>query len=338
MDALPFLAGNAKAKLGSLYVVHGDEAFLKRQVIRALRKSALGDAADEQSVSTYSGDKAIFAEVFDELDTVPFFDPKRVVLVDNADPFVTKYRGELEKKLAHLPATGLLILDVKTWAANTRLARMIDTASTIVCKAPASQFLAKWCTEWCAGQYGKQIAVDAAKLLTELVDAEMGLLDQELLKLSIYVGAKPRIEFADVDKLVGNNRAQDIWKIFDAISTGNVKGALAIVDRLFDQGEEPLRILGAMTWQLRKLAQATRLSSQGISVGAAVAQAGVPPFKLREAEAQIRHLGRRRLDRLYDWLLQINLDLRGNSQLPPRILFERFLLKLARKNQMAPVG
>jgi DNA polymerase-3 subunit delta len=338
MEALSFLAGTAKAKLGSLYVVHGDEAFLKRQVIRALRKSALGDDADEQSVSTYSGDKATFAEIFDELDTVPFFDPKRVVLVDNADPFVTKYRGELEKKLAHLPATGLLILDVKTWAANTRLAKMIDTAGTIVCKAPASQSLAKWCTEWCAGQYGKQIGADAAKLLTELVDAEMGLLDQELLKLSIYVGAKPRIEFADVDKLVGNNRAQDIWKIFDAISTGNVKGALAIVDRLFDQGEEPLRILGAMTWQLRKLAQATRLSSQGISVGAAVAQAGVPPFKLREAEAQIRHLGRRRLDRLYDWLLQINLDLRGNSPLPPRILFERFLLKLARKNQMAPVG
>jgi DNA polymerase-3 subunit delta len=338
MEALSFLAGNAKPKLGPLYVVHGDEAFLKRQVIRALRKSALGDDADEQSVSTYSGDKATFAEVFDELDTVPFFDPKRVVLVENADPFVTKYRGELEKKLAHLPATGLLILDVKTWAASTRLAKMIDTAATIACKAPARQYLAKWCADWCAGQYQKQIAVDAAKLLTELVDAEMGLLDQELLKLSIYVGAKPRIEFADVDKLVGNNRAQDIWKIFDAISTGNVKDALAIVNRLFDQGEEPLRILGAMTWQLRKLAQAARLSAQGTSLGAAVAQAGVPPFKLREAEAQIRHLGRRRLDRLYDWLLQINLDLRGNSPLPPRILFERFLLKLARKNQMALVG
>src|ERR1035438_8582260 len=138
MEALPFLASSGKAKLGPLYVVHGDEAFLKRQVIRALRKRALGEEADEQSVSAYAGDKAIFAEVFDELDTVPFFDPKRVVLIENADPFVTKYRGELEKKLAHLPATGLLILDVKTWAGNTRLAKMIDNAGTIVCKAPAS--------------------------------------------------------------------------------------------------------------------------------------------------------------------------------------------------------
>jgi DNA polymerase-3 subunit delta len=332
MEALPFLS-SANTKLGPLYVVHGDEAFLKRQVIRALVKRALGEEADNQSVSTYPGDKAIFAEVFDELDTVPFFDPKRIVIVENGDPFVSKYRGELEKKLAHLPSTGLLILDVKTWAGNTRLAKMIENAATVVCKAPASHSLAKWCSDWCAGQYQKQIAPDAAKLLTELVDPEMGLLDQELLKLSVYIGAKPRIEFADVDKLVGNNRAQDIWKIFDAIGAGNVRDALAIVNRLFDQGEEPLRIIGAMSFQLRKLAQATRLTAQGVSLGTAVAQAGVPPFGLKSAEAQIRHLGRRRLDRLYDWLLQINLDLRGGSPLPARTLFERFLLKLARKNE-----
>src|ERR1700686_30334 len=147
MEALPFLASNAKAKLGPLYVVHGDEAFLKRQVIRALIKRALGDDADSQSVSTYAGDKAVFAEVFDDLDTVPFFDPKRVIVVENADPFITKYRGELEGRLKHVPETGLLILDVKTWASNTRLAKMIDNAATIACKAPASHLLPKWCSD-----------------------------------------------------------------------------------------------------------------------------------------------------------------------------------------------
>ena len=334
MEALPFLS-SANAKLGPLYVAHGDEAFLKRQVVRTLIKRALGDDADIQTVSTYAGDKAIFAEVFDELDTVPFFDPKRVVIIDNADPFVTKYRGELEKKLAHLPTTGLLILDVKTWAGNTRLAKMIDSNSTIVCKAPSPRELPGWCSSWCAAQYQKQLPGDAARLLTELVEPEMGVLDQELLKLSIAVGAKPKIEYPDVERFVGHSHAQDIWKIFDAIAAANVTSALAIIDRLFDQGEEPLRILGAMTWQLRKLAQATRLAAQGMSLGAAAAKAGVPPFKLREAEAQVKHLGRRRLDRLYDWLLKMNADLRGGSPLPARTLFERFLLTLARKNEAA---
>jgi DNA polymerase III subunit delta len=329
MEALTFLS-NSNAALGPLYVVHGDEPFLKRHVIRAIRKRALGEEADDQSIATHPGDKATFAEVFDDLDTVPFFDPKRVVLADNADPFISKYRGELESRLKHLPETGVLILDVKTWASNTRLAKMIDNAATIVCKALTSQALPKWCADWCAAQHQKQIAADAARLLTELVDPDMGVLDQELLKLAISVGAKPKIEMADVERFVGNSHTQDIWKIFDAIAAGNVKTALAISDRLFQQGEEPLRILGAMTWQLRKLAQATRLTAQGLTLGTAISQAGL--FKGREAEALIRHLGRRRLDQLYDWLLQINMDLRGSSPLPPRVLFERFLLKLARKN------
>ncbi|HZZ81029.1 MAG TPA: DNA polymerase III subunit delta [Gemmataceae bacterium] len=332
MEALAFLA-NTKAKLGPLYVVHGDEAFLKRHVLRALRKRALGDQDDEQAASVHVGDKAVFAEVFDDLDTVPFFYPRRVVIVDNADPFVSKYRGELETKLNHLPATGLLILDVKTWASNTRLAKMIDNSATIACKGPESFKLASWCIDWCVSNYGKQLAADAARLLCDFVEPEMGLLDQELLKLSIYIGNRPRIEYTDVDTLVGNNRAQDIWKMFDAIAAGNIKGALAIIDRLFDQGEEPMRIIGAMAWQLRRLAEATRLNAQGLTVGSALSKAGL--FKAREAEALMRHLGRRRLDRLYDWLMQINMDLRGGSQLPARTLFERFLLRLARKNEAA---
>lgn len=336
MEALPFLA--SKAKLGPLYVVHGDEPFLKRHVFRAIRKRALGEESEDQSVSIYQGDKATFAEVFDDLETVPFFDPRRVILVENADPFITKYRGELEKKLASLPDTGVLMLDVKTWASNTRLAKMIDNAATIVCKAPASYRLGQWCSEWCSSQYQKQLPAPAATLLVDLVGAEMGLLDQELLKLSIYVGARPKIEVADVDKLVGNNRAENTWKIFDAIAAGNIQEAMTLLHRLFDQGEEPMRMLGAFSMQLRRLAQATRLTAQGRSLGAALQEAGIPPFALKGAEAQMKHLGRRRLKRLYDWLLQINMDLRGNSPLDARTLFERFLLKLARKDESTPVA
>ena len=52
-------------------------------------------------------------------------------------------------------------------------------------------------------------------MLVELIGPEMGLLDQELLKLSIYVGDRPKIEQADVDRLVGNKSlaesAQTPW-------------------------------------------------------------------------------------------------------------------------------
>jgi hypothetical protein len=42
---------------------------------------------------------------------------------------------------------------------------------------------------------------------------------------------------------------------------------------------------------------------------------------------------------LYDWLLQIDLGLKGLSPLPPRTLFERLVVELARTPGAArPVG
>ncbi len=260
---------------------------------------------------------------------MPFFLARRLVLVDNADPFVTRYRAELERKVGHLPATGTLVLDVKTWPANTRLAKLVDASATIVCKAPAASKLPPWCVEWAQVRHGKQLAGQAAALLVDLIGAEMGQLDQDLLKLATYVGKRSRIELADVDRLVGNSRAESVWKIFDAMAAGNVKDALALLHRLFDQGEEPMRILGAFSMTLRRLAQAHRLTENGVPTATALGQAGVVPFGIRSAEAQMRHLGRARLDRLYDSLLQMQLDLRGNSPLPPRTLFERFVIRLA---------
>ena len=330
MDSLVFLQEPDKHKLQPVYVLHGDEEFLKRQVLAALRAVVLESADNTFGLSNYPGDKATFAEVHDELQTLPFAGPRRLVVVDNSDPFVTKFRPLLEKYVAAPAANGVLVLDVKTWPATTRLAKMVPNDSTIVCKAPPAYKLSEWCVGWSASQYGKQLAVAAARLLVDLVGAEMGQLDQELKKLAIYVGTAKRIDNADVDKLVGSSRAENMWKIFDAIGSGQSGQALDILERLLDQGEEPIRILGAFSMQLRRLAQVARLSQQGKPLSLAMDQAGVPPFALKGTEQQLRHLGRRRLDQLYDWLIETDLGLKGSSQLPPRTLLERLVIQLAR--------
>ena len=91
-------------------------------------------------------------------------------------------------------------------------------------------------------------------------------------------------------------------------------------------GEDPMRILGAFSLQLRRLAQAARLHRQGQPLPAALAQAGMPPFAVKGCEQQLRHLGRRRAERLYDWLLEVDLGLKGSSELKPRMLIEELQL------------
>ncbi len=336
MDSLNFLERLPRGTPQPIYVAAGDDDFLKRQVRKALKRFVLGEDADEFGLSTHPGDKADFAAVRDELDTLPFLTSRRLVLVENADPFVTRCRPMLEKYIGQPSASGVLVLEVKSWPGNTRLAKMVPDQATVKCEAPAGQRLSAWCVKWAAATHGKQLTAPAAQLLIELVGAELGQLDQELAKLAAYVGDAARIDVQDVDVLVGRSQAANTFKIFDAIGEGRPGQALEILDRLFEQGEDPMRILGAFSMQLRRLAQAARLTQQGVPVGAALQRAGMLPFAVKGGEQQLRHLGRRRADRLYDWLLETDLGMKGSSALPPRALLERLIVRLGRPRENEP--
>jgi len=311
----------------------GNEDFLKRQVLLSIRSLVFGDEQSQFGFSSHAGDKAEFAAIRNELETLPFLCNHRLVLVETADPFVTRFRAALEKYVTEPAATGILVLDVKAWPATTKLAKLVDNAGTIVCKAPTAYRLPDWCTKWAASRLGKQLAAPAAKLLVDLVGTEMGVLDQELTKLAIYVGSQARIETKDVDQLVAHSRAENIFRIFDCMGVGDTGKALGLMDRLFDQGEDPHRIFGAFSMQLRRLAQAAALCRQGTPVGVALENVDIPPFARQSCEQQMRHLGGRRADKLYSRLLETDLGLKGGSQLPPRTLLERLVVQLAKKEK-----
>jgi len=334
MKALTFLDRIARAKPLPFYVLHGDESFLKRQVTEALRTLVLGPNDDGFGISTHPGDKATWGAVLTDVQTLPFLAPRRLVLVEGADPFVTRERGKLEKFVSALPAgevKGVLVLDVQTWTATTKLAKMTPDANTIACKSPETETLPQWCVNWCASKHKKQLSAQAAKLLVDLIGSEMGLLDMEMEKLSVYVGTAPKIDIRDVDQLVGRSRLESIWEIFNLIGAGKVAESLAYLSRLLDQGEDPMKLLGVVfSTRLRKTAQVARLHAQGVPLQDAMNRVGIPPFARQGEEQLMRHLGRRRLDRLYDWLLETDQGMKGGSALPPPVLLERLVVRLAR--------
>src|ERR1700736_2827971 len=110
MESLAFLDRPHSAKLQAVYVLHGDEDFLKRQCLVALRQIVFGAEGSELGLSIHSGDKTTWAAVFDELETVPLLSPRRLVLIENADAFVTRHRAALEKYVAQPASTGTLII------------------------------------------------------------------------------------------------------------------------------------------------------------------------------------------------------------------------------------
>jgi DNA polymerase-3 subunit delta len=310
----------------------GAERFLKQQALKALCTAVLGAEDEELGLTRFPGKTAELAQVVDELLTVSMWGEQRLVLVEDAEDFVKNYRSGLEKYLERPAKKSVLILDVKTWAATTRLAKKVaEIGLPIDCAAPKSAEFPKWLAEQCAAAHGKQLSREAAVTLVELAGTDLGLLDQELAKLAAYVGDKPRIEPQAVRDLVGGWKAETTWSMLDAVRDGKVDAALHLLDKLLTAGEHPLKLLGGINNQFKALAQATEIARHGKPLRDAMLEAGVKPFTLDSSANYLRRIGRPRAEQLMNWLLTADCDLKGGSQLPERVIMEKLLLQLAGK-------
>src|SRR5216683_1933578 len=176
MDAQKFVESLPRSKPQPVYVLFGDEDFLKRAARAALEPKLLDDADPAFALSSYPGDQADWSVIRSELATLPFLSPRRVVVIEQADKFVTEHRPELEKYVA-APANGVLILDVRTWVSTTKLAKAIPDAATVACKSLPPAQLARWCSQYAQTTFGKTLGGPAGQLLLEYVGPSMGLLD-----------------------------------------------------------------------------------------------------------------------------------------------------------------
>jgi len=328
MNAEAFLQATYADARQPVYAVVGEERFLRRLVMEKLQQLLLGTEADELNRSVWEGESVSVADVLDWLQTISFFGGKRLAMVRDADTFVSRFRDSLEKYIARPSAAGTLVLEVKKWTATTRLARMLPDAATIRCDPLKPYALAGWCVKWSAHRHGKQLARDAAELLVHLAGTEMGILDQEIAKLASYVGESTRIAAADVDRLVGHGRAETAWEMLDALAARNYAVAFGVLNRLLEQGESPIMVLGAISWQLRKVAHVFRMLERGESLDAAMAAAGLYPSARQRVQLQLRQM-RGGPKAIYRCLLEADAALKSTQSLSPQGVLERLLAKLA---------
>ena len=342
-NAFEYLAQPNKYEPSAVCAVFGDEAYLKFEVLAALRRQVLGAEGAEFSLTALNGSSAQLRDVFDALATVSLFGSgRRLVIVEEADTFVTQYRGELEDYVAKPAKGGVLVLEVDSWPSNTRLAKAVAASGlAIECKSPHERQIKSWLADRAKNAYQIRLESSAADALLELLPPELGLLAQELDKLALVVDVKRVIDAKLVRENVGGWRTRAVWDLVDAAADGHAAGALLQLDRLVSSGEKPHGILPQMASSLRKFDTATRLietaeaDRRPLAIRDALAQTGVPHFKLSDAERQLRRIGRQRAKRLTGWLLAADLAIKGHNSADDRarIELERLIARLAARSE-----
>jgi DNA polymerase-3 subunit delta len=360
LHAFDFLATPSDRKLPGVCAVFGDEPFLKRLVLKDLRRHVVGDDPD-MPVATYDCQERPpdWRDVADELATASLFGGgrPRLVVLERADAFVSANRTRLEDYAAQPRTTGVLILDVDEWAANTRLYKAVDQSGLqIDCRPPQKKgknkdidesAIARWIMSWGKSQHGIVLSSDAAQHLLDLTGAVFGLLDQNLAKLALFAQFGSKVTPDQVQEIVGGWRSKGIWDLVDAAAAGDSADALAQLDRLLHAGEHPLALVGSLSWSLRRYAAATRLFEQAergdrkIPLRDALTQAGFrdwPIGSVAAAEKRLMQLGRHRAGKLYSWLLQLDTSLKGSHSQDDRgrWALEQLILRMAKAPAAKP--
>ena len=332
MLATAYLKSPAAHETGPAVVLSGGEGFLKQLALRGVCRKVLGEGEEDAGLVRVAAKAADWPTVLDSLLTVSMWSPRQVVVVEEADEFVTKCRPLLEKYLDRPAKKSVLVLEVKSWPSNTRLAKKVaEIGLPIECASMKPAELTGWITGWCQSHHGKKLDRAAAQVLIELAGTEMGLLDQELAKLASFVGEKGTIDSAAVESLVGGWKAETTWKMLDAVRDNQLGEALHLLDKLLRAGEHPLKLLGGVNYVYRSLARGTELARHGMQLGEALAAAGVKPFQVQPYAGYLRRVGRARAEQFLTWLMHADMDLKGHSQLPDRHVIEQLLLQLGGK-------
>lgn len=355
-NALDILVAPDEWTLGTptMVVLHGDEPFLARELLGLLRDRLCPDEADRGwAWREFDGAEPLDPrDVFDEAATIPMFaTATRAAVVRQADAFVSAARERLEALAgADRGRRGLVILEVKTFPATTRLAKAaVKQGLVIETSIPQRHDLAGWVKRWAAARHGARLAPATAQRLVERLGGDLGQIDQALARLAASVdpaATSGPIPPEAVDTFAGSAQERTAWGMVDAAASGDAAAAVRQLADLLESGENPVGIAAQIAAVLRRLATAARLlalpadAGRPAGVEPALREAGVAawPKALAQARESLMQLGPRRARRLPVWLLDLDLALKGESSrgLRARLALERLFCTLSRAAASGP--
>ena len=269
----------AKGKPIPAIVLLGTDPYLRDMCRNGIIQAYVPDAVRDWALARISVQGGDWSELFQRAETLPMLAQLQVVIIDGAETIEVKKRDDddtaesgdsedaddprketLQAFSAYLdqpaPFT-ILLFEVPKLDKRQRLYKILNEKAVIVeltIGDQAPQFAAQM-----AQELGAEIEPAAATLLADITNREPALMRMELQKLSLYVQGRGKITTAAVKELVPNARKNTVWELADMIATRRRDHALQFLDNLLREGEEPVALVGVLSWMYRKLIEARDL-------------------------------------------------------------------------------
>jgi DNA polymerase-3 subunit delta len=284
----------------------GEEPYLRDACRKELIERFVPEASRTWAVSRYSADRGETQAALDQAQTMAMLSPQQVVFLEDVEAVEKLGEKNRDEAVAQLTAYledpapfTVLVLEATGLDQRMRLGKLLaEKALVVECGLGENPGERQTAAVTLARALGKERGVEfergAAEDLAEFVAADLMRLKTEIEKLATYAAEKKVIRRADVSALVISEKTTTVWELADMLAARQSKNAMEFLDRLLRDGEEPLQMLGAITWMYRKLIEASEI--KGVANGWQAARAlGMRPEQAELALQNARKISKPRL-------------------------------------------
>ena len=318
---------------GQLYVLHGEETYLRDYYLGKLRERILTGGMGTFNLHEITAKDMSPHRLEEAIDCLPMMGERTLVMVTDYDLFKAgeKDREEYVRIFSQLPdyCCVVFLYDLIEYKgdARTKLAGALKQYGTVVNFVRQDQ---GDLVDWVRRRFralGKDIDSRLALDLIFLCGDLMTNLIGEIEKIGAYSKQK-HITKADIEAVATPQLDAVVFRMTDGIGEGNFDKAMAVLGELYQMQEPPIKIMWSLGKQMRQLYSARLALEQGRGASYVASLWGLKPYPADKLMGSARRLSLKWCRRAVVRCGQTDLAMKSTGQ-DGQELLTTLLLELA---------
>lgn len=302
-----------------VYLLFGEETFLKNSYKKRLQEAIVGD--DAMNFSRFEGKGTDTDELIRLADTMPFFAERRLILVEDSG-FFKNATEALVQYLPSMPETTCLMFVESEVDKRSKLYKKVKALgyAAEMERQDAAQ-LGRWALSLLSKE-GKRITGHTMELFLSMAGDDMENIRMELEKLISYTWGRDVITDEDVEAVCTVRVSNRIFEMVSAIVNRQTRRAVELYEDLLTLKEPPMRILFLIARQFNQLLQVKELSERGLDRKTIASRLKMQPFVVGKVIPQTRRFSREQV------LSYVNLCVEAEEAVKTGRLSDRLAVEL----------
>lgn len=312
----------------NLYLLYGEEAYLKKQYKEKLRNAMLSPD-DTMNYAYYEGKGVNVKEVIDLAETLPFFAERRLIILEDTGLFKSA-SPELADYLKDMPETTAMIFVETEVDKRGKLYKAVQKSGRAVELGRQDEGAL---LRWIAGMIkreGKQVSEATLRQFLGKVGTDMENIQKELEKLFCYTLDSDVITQGDVEEICTTQITNQIFDMVNAVADKKQRLALDYYYDLLALKEPPMRILFLLARQFKLLLEVKTLDKQGYARKEIASKTGLHPFVVGKYQEQAKAFKSRELRQIMEESVEIEERVK-TGLLSDGLGVELFIMKYSAK-------